>query len=292
MTENINKKVEALTFWQQPILCEPVKGGITNLNFRVEHGNEMFFVRLGEDIPEHGVYRFNELAASRAAFACGISPEVVHTESGAMVLRFIEGKTLVEEDLRDFSNLEKVLSLLKKCHREMPQHLPGSTLIFWVFQVIRGYAKTLREGKSRMIPQLQNFLNINADLEKTVGTIDLCFGHNDLLAGNFIDDGRRLWLIDWDYAGFNSPLFDLANLASNNEFPEILEQELLEMYFEQTISADLWKRYFAMKCASLLREAMWSMVSEIHSTLDFDYVKYTTGNLERFEKTFAQFEKL
>jgi len=291
MTENINKKVEALTFWQQPILCEPVKGGITNLNFRVEHGNEMFFVRLGEDIPEHGVYRFNELAASRAAFACGISPEVVHAESGAMVLHFIEGKTLVEEDLRDFSNLEKVLSLLKKYPREMPQHLPGSTLIFWVFQVIRGYAKTLREGKSRMIPQLQNFLNINADLEKTVGTIDLCFGHNDLLAGNFIDDGRRLWLIDWDYAGFNSPLFDLANLASNNEFPEILEQELLEMYFEQTISADLWKRYFAMKCASLLREAMWSMVSEIHSTLDFDYVKYTTGNLERFENTFAKFKK-
>ena len=174
----------------------------------------------------------------------------------------------------------------------MPQHLPGSTLIFWVFQVIRGYAKTLREGKSRMIPQLQNFLNINSDLEKTVGTIDLCFGHNDLLAGNFIDDGRRLWLIDWDYAGFNSPLFDLANLASNNEFLEILEQELLEMYFEQTIYADLWKRYFAMKCASLLREAMWSMVSEIHSTLDFDYVKYTTDNLERFEKTFAKFEKL
>jgi len=174
----------------------------------------------------------------------------------------------------------------------MPQHLPGSTLIFWVFQVILGYAKTLREGKSRMIPELQKFLNINADLEKTVGTIDLCFGHNDLLAGNFIDDGRRLWLIDWDYAGFNSPLFDLANLASNNEFPEKLEQELLEKYFEQTISADLWKCYFAMKCASLLREAMWSMVSEIHSTLNFDYVKYTTDNLERFENTFAQFEKL
>ena len=143
-----------------------------------------------------------------------------------------------------------------------------------------------------MIPQLQKFLNINADLEKTIGTIDLCFGHNDLLAGNFIDDGRRLWLIDWDYAGFNSPLFDLANLASNNEFPEILEQELLEMYFEQTISADLWNRYFAMKCASLLLEAMWSMVSETHSTLDFDYAKYTTDNLDLLEKTFTKFEKL
>ena len=132
MTENINEKVEGLTFWQQPILCEQEKGGITNLNFRVEHGNEMFFVRLGEDIPEHGVYRFNELAASRAAFSCGISPEVVHAESGTMVLRFIEGKTLVEEDLRDISKLEKILSLLNKCHLEMPQHLLGSTLGFFL----------------------------------------------------------------------------------------------------------------------------------------------------------------
>ena len=66
MTEILNKKVEALTFWQQSILYEPVKGGITNINFRVEHGTNTFFVRLGEDIPEHGVYRFNELAATRA----------------------------------------------------------------------------------------------------------------------------------------------------------------------------------------------------------------------------------
>ena len=77
----------------------------------------------------------------------------------------------------------------------------------------------------------------------------------------FFDDGRRLWLIDWDYAGFNSPLFDLANLASNNEFPDKLEQELLDMYFEQTIYVDLWKRYFCYEVRFFcLREAMWSMV--------------------------------
>ena len=94
------------------------------------------------------------------------------------------------------------------------------------------------------------------------------------------------------HAGFNSPLFDLANLASNNEYSENLEKQLLEIYFKKAVSADLWKRYFAMKCASLLREAMWSMVSEIHSTLDFDYVQYTADNLERFDKTYATFENL
>ena len=292
MTTDYFKRVESLNCWEQTIHCEPLEGGITNRNFLVEHGNEKFFVRLGVDIPEHGVYRFNELAASRAAHKCGISPEVVYAETGAMVLRFINGKTLEPENLRNISTLKKVVPLLKTCHQQMPLYLPGSSLIFWVFQVIRGYVNTLKESKSRMIQKLSRFLEINHELEKTVGKIDLFYGHNDLLSGNFIEDNNRLWLVDWDYAGFNSPLFDLANLASNNEFAECLERELLKIYFENEISDDLWKRYFAMKCASLLRESMWSMVSEIYSTLDFDYVQYTAENLERFENTFAEFRNI
>ena len=292
MTTDYFKRVESLNCWEHTIHYEPLEGGITNRNFLVEHGNEKFFVRLGVDIPEHGVYRFNELAASRAAHKCGISPEVVYAETGAMVLRFINGKTLEPENLRNISTLKKVVPLLKTCHQQIPLYLPGSSLIFWVFQVIRGYVNTLKESKSRMISKLSRFLEINHELEKTVGTIDLFYGHNDLLSGNFIEDNNRLWLVDWDYAGFNSPLFDLANLASNNEFAECLERELLKMYFENEISDDLWKHYFAMKCASLLRESMWSMVSEIYSTLDFDYVEYTSQNLERFENTFANFRNI
>ena len=292
MSTEYFKRVESLNCWEHTIHCEPLEGGITNRNFLVKHGNEKFFVRLGIDIPEHGVYRFNELAASRAAHKCGISPEVVYAETGAMVLRFITGKTLEPENLRNISYLKKVVPLLKSCHQQMPLYLPGSSLIFWVFQVIRGYVNTLKESKSRMIQKLSRFLEINHELEKTVGTIDLFYGHNDLLSGNFIEDNNRLWLVDWDYAGFNSPLFDLANLASNNEYDEGHERELLKMYFENEVSDDLWKRYFAMKCASLLRESMWSMVSEIYSTLDFDYVQYTAENLERFENTFAEFRKL
>ena len=292
MTTNYFKRVESLNCWEHTISCEQLKGGIINRNFLVRHDNEKFFVRLGVDIPEHGVYRFNELAASRAAQKCGISPEVVYAETGAMVLRFINGKTLEPENLRNISTLKKVVPLLKTCHQQMPQYLPGSSLIFWVFQVIRGYVNTLKESKSRMIHKLSRFLEINHELEKTVGTIDLFYGHNDLLSGNFIEDNNRLWLVDWDYAGFNSPLFYLANLASNNEYAEGLERELLEMYFENEVSDDLWKRYFAMKCASLLRESMWSMVSEIYSTLDFDYVQYTAENLERFENTFAEFRNI
>ena len=124
-------------------------------------------------------------------------------------------------------------------------------------------------------------------LEQAVGPVEIVFGHNDLLAANLIDDGSRLWLVDWEYGGFNSPLFDLGGLASNNELSPALEERLLELYFEAPATDDLRRRYHAMKCASLLREAMWSMVSEIHLTIDFDYQAYTAENLDRFERAYA-----
>jgi thiamine kinase-like enzyme len=120
-----------------------------------------------------------------------------------------------------------------------------------------------------------------------VGPIEVIFGHNDLLAANFIDDGRRLWLVDWEYAGFNSPLFDLGGLASNSELSTEQAEQALSLYFDKPVDDELRRRASAMNVASLLRETMWSMVSEIHSTVDFNYSAYTTENLRRFEAAYA-----
>ena len=100
----------------------------------------------------------------------------------------------------------------------------------------------------------------------------------------------RLWLIDWDYAGFNSPLFDLAGLATNSDLDEDMERRALRLYFDAPVTAQRWRRYSAMRCASLLRESMWSMVSEAHSALDVDFAAYTADNLARFEAAWARFE--
>jgi thiamine kinase-like enzyme len=215
----------------------------------------------------------------------------VHSEPGAIVFRFIEGRTLAAEDVRPRAMLERIIPLLHLCHRQMPDQLRGPALIFWVFHVLRDYAGTLRDGNSRSLEDLPRLLAIAAELEAAVGPIDLVFGHNDLLPANFIDDGRRLWLIDWDYAGFNSPLFDLGNLASNNGVVPADEDWLLEAYFDRPLSDELRRRYHAMKCASLLRETMWSMVSEIHSTLDFDYIAYTAEYMGRFERAYGDLKR-
>ena len=284
-------RAAGLACWSGRVAPEPLTGGITNKNYLVRDRRERFVVRIGDDIPVHQVMRFNELAASRAAAAVGLSPQVVHSEPGALVFRFIEGKTLAAEDVRPRPMLARILPLIRRCHREMPQHLRGPALIFWVFHIVRDYAATLREGKSRWIPELPRLLRAAAALEAAIGAIDIVYGHNDLLPANFIDDGTRLWLIDWDYAGFNSPLFDLGNLCSNNEVAPEDEDWLLEAYFERPLDDGLRRRYQTMKCASLLREAMWGMVSEIHSTLDFDYRAYASDYLARFERAFAALDQ-
>jgi len=282
-------KAAGLACWSGPVAPEPIAGGITNLNFVVADGGQRYFVRVGEDIPIHGVLRFNELAAARAAELAGVSPAVIYAEPGVMVTRFIEGRTYEAADLRAAERLASVVELLKRVHREIPKHLRGPVLMFWVFHVVRDYAATLRDDRSPRVPLLNDLLARADALEAAVGAIDLVFGHNDLLAGNFIDDGERIWLVDWDYAGFNSPLFDLANLAANNDYPPEMERELLGRYFDRPPDDDLLRRYAAIKCASALRETMWSMVQETHSTLDFDYPQYTDENLARFERAYAEF---
>ncbi|MFM2279815.1 MAG: hypothetical protein RLZZ444_2046 [Pseudomonadota bacterium] len=290
MGEHPEDQIRNLGIWRGKLDISPLSGGMTNRNFRVTDDRGTAVVRLGDDIPVHMISRANELAASLAAEAAGISPKVLHYAPGMLVMEFLEAKTLREEDVNNPDMLGRIIPLIRRCHLEMPKYFRGPTYIFWVFQVIQQYAGVLKDGESDYLKDLPLLLSRAERLEAAAGPYTIVFGHNDLLAANFLDDGDRLWLIDWDYAGFNSPLFDLGGLASNNLLGESREISLLEAYYEQPVDEALWRRYQAMKCASLLRETMWSMVSEIHSTIGFDYKAYTAQNRARFESAYAHFD--
>jgi len=282
--------IQALPIWSGPIEIEPLPGGITNKNYLVREKGRRVVVRYGGDIPVHGVMRFNELAAAKAAAAAGISPQVIYAAPPFLAMDFIDGRTCSAEDVR--KDIHRCVALVKRVHRELPIHLRGPALAFNVFQVIRDYAHTLADDGSRMAPLLPQLLARARTLEEAVGPINLVFGHNDLLAANFIDNGARLWLIDWDYAGWGAPLFDLGGLSSNNDFSAEENDVMLADYFETPPTDALRRRLQAMLCASLLRESMWSMVSELKSSIDFDYVSYTQENLRRFEAACAAFEDM
>ena len=291
MSANLDPESRAakLACWSGPVEPQPIAGGLTNTNFMVHDRGERYFVRIGEDMPEHGILRANETAVAVAAAEAGISPEVVHTEPGAIVTRLVDGRTLNADDVRSPDMLERIVPLVRSAHLDIPTFLRGPVLMFWVFHVIRGYVAGLRADGRGDRPSLASLSSRAYLLESSVGPIEIVLGHNDLLAANFIDDGDRLWLIDWDYAGFNSPLFDLGGLASNSEFSRELEISLLEQYYRRNADQALLRRFEAMKCASLLRETLWSMTSEIHSTIDVDFAAYTAENLARFEAAFDAF---
>lgn len=280
----------SLPLWNGRPEVSVLKGGITNRNYKVSDKSRAYVVRLGDDIPVHQISRQNEVTASRAAHAAGVSPAVIHHQPGVLVFDYIDGRTLTPDDIRQPAYLLRIVPLVRASHRETGRHYRGGAMIFWAFHVIEDYAATLAAADSPHRARLGDLLAISRILEGRAGPYDIVFGHNDLLAANFIDDGERLWLVDWDYAGYNTPLFDLGGLASNNELAVEQEKWLLEAYFERPIDGDLWRRYQAMKCASLLREALWSMVSELHSTIDFDYAAYTADNLERFERAYDLFK--
>ena len=281
---NSIEKIKSLSIWSHELTINPLEGGITNLNFLVNHGDDKLVVRLGQDIPEHLVFRSNEINVSKAAYEIGVSPKLIHSELGVLVLEFIESQTLDPKGVQ--KNLERIMPVIKKIHHEIPNFLSGQPAMFWVFHVIKYYANFLRSNHSSHQDKIHDLLQKASKLEKLSSPREIVFGHNDFLAANFLDDGSKIWVVDWEYGGFNDPLFDIGGLASNNDFSQDLEKEALEMYYEKPLTNDVLSKYNSMKTASLLRETMWSMVSEITSKLDFDYGEYTQDNLSKFNEAF------
>jgi thiamine kinase-like enzyme len=252
-----------------------LKGGLTNISFIVTHRGEKFVARCGEDIPVHHVFRDRERAASIAAFEAGLSPEIIHAETGITVLRFIDGRTFAEADLR--ANVGRLAALLKDCHTKVGRHVRGPANIFWVFHVIRDYV--------RLIDADQRYLAVADRLEQMQVPLPIVFGHHDLLPGNLMDDGKRLWLIDWEYGAFGTAMFDLANLSANGSYEPADDDALLTAYFAGKADDALRRSFAAMKAASALREALWAMVSDVHlKTPGVDYKAHAGDYLARFEK--------
>jgi thiamine kinase-like enzyme len=136
-----------------------------------------------------------------------------------------------------------------------------------------------------MKPHLPGYLALAAELEAAQAPLPIVFAHNDLLPANILDDGDRLWLIDFEYAGFSTAMFDLAGATSNAGLSPDEAEDFLDAYFAGAPDPATLRSHAAMQCASLLREAMWSMVSELHlQAPGADYVGYTAENLDRLDR--------
>lgn len=281
-------RVRALPLWTGAVTVTPLKGGVSNASFKVTDSTGSYVARLGGDYPFHQVSREREAVASRAAFEAGLSPELVHAGDGLMVLRHLDARTYAEADVR--ANAARCVDILKRCHGGMGRRITGQGAIFWVFQILRDYGATLTRHGHRLAGEVPRWMGVVDQLEAAQLPLPVVFGHHDILPTNFMDDGQRLWLIDWEYGAFGTAMFDLASIAANNAFDPAGETLILERYFEREPSDALWRAFHAMKAASALREAVWGMISELFlAAPGVDYVAYAKEYLGRFDRVHADY---
>jgi thiamine kinase-like enzyme len=262
---------------------ESLSGGITNANFKVDLGPEQVVVRVpGRNTELLGIDRVAEVAANRIAAAIGVAPEIVavDADSGCIVTRFVEGRPIPMAELATEPTLGRVIATLVRVHRA------GSVAVdFDHFGVIRSYHdEVARRGASEPF-DYENASTVLARIEAARPFRAQVLGHNDLLNGNFLDDGS-IRILDWEYAGMADPYFDLANFSVNNELGTELDEAVLQHYFG-SLDASKLATLALMKLVSELREAMWGVVQLAISELEVDFAGYATDRSDRFQALLA-----
>jgi thiamine kinase-like enzyme len=271
-----------------------LSGGITNRNFRVDAAGtaDRWVIRLaGNDTHLLGISREVEHAATVAAAGVGVGPEVTAfiRPEGYLVTRFIVGSPVSDEAVHRPDTLRRVADSLRRIH-DGPA-IPG---LFVPLRICEAY-RALAMARGVPIPPeygLATAIGRRIELAFLSNPLELRPCHNDLLNANFIDDGARIRIIDWEYAGMGDPFFDLGNFSINHELTPDEDELLLAAYDGEVLPARL-ARLTLMRVVSDFREAMWGVLQQGISSLDIDFVAYASGSFERLlaNATTARFER-
>ena len=263
---------------------EVLGGGITNHNFKVAVAEGTYVLRVaGRDTSLLGIDRSVEHEASLAAAAVGVGPDVVAflEPEGYLVTRFIEGSIVPVEQMREDESIRRVAQALQAIHRG-----PSLPARFVSFQVVEDYRTTAFVHGADVPSSFAWARQVARRVERARGPFPERPCHNDLLNANFIDDGNRIRIVDWEYAGMGDVFFDLANFSINHRFGPHERSVLLAAYFGSTRADDM-RTLELMLFMSDFREAMWAVVQGAVSQLDFDFGGYAAEHFERMEATAA-----
>ena len=256
-------------------------GGITNRNYKVEVDEDVLVLRMGgAKTGLLGIDRAVEHAASLRAEEIGVGPPVVDfvASEGWLVTRFIDGRGIPLEKMRDSAVLTRVADALRRLHSAAA--IPGR---FDAHAVVEDY-RAEAESRGVGIPkELETAHVVSERIRATRGPQPLVPCHNDLLNANFLDDGA-IRIVDWEYAGMGDRFFDLANFSVNHDFEVEDDGRLLAAYFGTERQTDLVALRL-MRFMSDFREAMWGVLRSGISELDFDFKGYAAKHFERMERT-------
>ncbi|MFM9074664.1 MAG: phosphotransferase [Bacteroidota bacterium] len=264
----ILNSMQCLSGWTS---CEPVDGGLTNRNFRVSAKAGTFILRVSDPGTSLlGISRDHERINARRAAEAGVAPPLADTlpEQLAMATHWLEAKTIHPEDLfADHRLLDRMAAAMRTLH-----NAPAFEGRFYFPEVRRRYLETVQRN-NWFLPH--DYLELDLKVQQLESAIALnpepfvpC--NNDLLPENFLDDGNRIWIIDYEYAGMNHPSFELGHLASEAFLPDDLLTRLCDAYWQQH-SSEKVARVKAWSIIARFGWTLWASIQEATSPIPFDY---------------------
>jgi thiamine kinase-like enzyme len=271
MTPTIDQAIAAIPDWAgRTVHAEPIAAGLTNQNWRVEVDGEPAFLRIpGASTELLAVDRGNELHNARAAAAAGVGPPVLHhlPEWDVIVLAWLDARTMSNQALAARDMPSRVAEVLRRLHAG-----PRFRDDFDMFRLSERYLRLVDERavpipagyRDRMdrLPRIEAALAVHP-----LATVPC---HNDLLAENYLDDGERLWIVDYEYSGNNDPTFELGNTCQELGWGDDRIRELCGAYFGQATDALLAR----MRLQMIMSDVGWTLWAAIQaeiSSIDFDF---------------------
>ncbi|MFG1680180.1 phosphotransferase [Nonomuraea sp. NPDC049269] len=269
-----------------PRSVEELPGGLTNHNYKVTVPGGTYVVRVSASEGSLlAIDRDVEYSCSLTAARIGVGAPVHDylPELGVLIVGFLPGRTFTEADLRDPANLRRLAEVCGRLHAG-----PRFARDFDMFEVQRGYLEIVRTRGYRLPAKYLDFMPEVERIRKCLDIRDAgrvpC--HNDLLPGNIIDGGERLWLIDYEYAGNNDPCFELGNIWSESDLSLDLLEELVTAYYGRRLRHKIARA----RLLGLMSKYGWTLWASIqdgaNQSIDFDFWSW---GMEKYERAVAEF---
>lgn len=265
---------------------ELLAGGLTNTNVRVTTAGHDVVVRISSaDSSLLAIDREAEYRNSMAAAASGAAPAVVEyrPDDHLLVVDYVDAVTFSPEDLRISANLPRVAEVVQTLH-EGPRFVSD----FDMFDIQQFYLSTVQSKGFRLPDRYLDFQPQVDQLHKALDAAPLhtvpC--NNDLLAANFLDDGERLWVIDFEYAGNNDPCFELGNIWSESNLSLDQLDELITSYYGRE-QPSLVARARLLGLMSKYGWTLWASIQDATSELDFDFWEW---GMEKYVRAVDEFD--
>jgi len=267
-------------------VVDELSGGLTNRNLKVDAGDDQFVVRIAAaNAGLLSIDRDNEYHNSVAAAEAGVGAPVVEyrPELGVLVVGYLRARTFTEEDLRSGEHLARVAGACRQLHQgpRFRNEFNMFRLQPYYLSIVESHGYRLPERYREFLPQVQR---IEAALSRSdEGTVPC---NNDLLAGNLLDDGEKIWLIDYEYAGNNDPCFELGNIWSESGLSLGHLDELVASYYGGP-RPDKVARARLQGLMSKYGWTLWASIQDGAASIDFDFWSW---GMVKYERAVAEFD--